>query len=170
MKNQIIVVLGLAVDDKGNFLITQRYDPKVPKAHLKWQIPGGEVEFGEDPKDTLHREMIEEIGAEVKIVAPIPHIASTMWEIERQNVQVILFGYLVKIRSNQQINIENEETADYRWIRTKEIERYDRLPATDRFIFAAQKYLEKKKRDKVDKMAKGLFRKYKSAFIELANK
>lgn len=63
---------------KGNkFLMTKRVhlDPEDYQAyHNAWQLPGGGVEFGEKPEETLHREIKEEIGAEIKIITLLPKI------------------------------------------------------------------------------------------------
>jgi hypothetical protein len=40
VKKQKLVVLGMVEDSSGNILIAQRSDPKIPKAHLKWDLPG----------------------------------------------------------------------------------------------------------------------------------
>jgi len=59
-QKQIIVGLGILVNVKNEVLITQRYDPGNEKTHMKWQVPGGKVEFGETVKEAVVREMKEE--------------------------------------------------------------------------------------------------------------
>jgi len=34
-----------------------------------WLVPGGHIELGDDPIETIHKEMKEEVGLEVRIVA-----------------------------------------------------------------------------------------------------
>ena len=48
----------------GKILMTRR----LPKAHLggSWEFPGGKVELGEDPVNTLHRELKEELGIKIR--------------------------------------------------------------------------------------------------------
>ncbi|MFH0856281.1 MAG: hypothetical protein V1860_00085 [bacterium] len=35
-----LVILGLIENEKNEVLLSQRYDLKVPEAHLKWDLPG----------------------------------------------------------------------------------------------------------------------------------
>jgi len=55
-KRQLIVTAAI-IEDNGKYLITQRPHEK----HLggKWEFPGGKVEFGEDLRLCLEREIDE---------------------------------------------------------------------------------------------------------------
>ena len=58
---KIVLVAACAlVDTDGRVLIAQRPQGK-PMAGL-WEFPGGKVEGGERPEDTLIRELREELG------------------------------------------------------------------------------------------------------------
>lgn len=60
----VLVVACALVDADGRVLIAQRPAGK-PMAGL-WEFPGGKVEVGERPEDTLIRELEEELGIVVK--------------------------------------------------------------------------------------------------------
>jgi 8-oxo-dGTP diphosphatase len=62
---KIVTVAACAlVDPDGRVLIAQRPEGK-PMAGL-WEFPGGKVETGETPEQTLIRELEEELGIVVK--------------------------------------------------------------------------------------------------------
>jgi len=65
---QRIVVAGFVVKD-GKVLLAKR--PKSKKlAPDKYHLPGGHVEYGEDLKSALKRELQEEFGIEVDVDEP----------------------------------------------------------------------------------------------------
>ena len=67
MDKQRIRVLALAVFRRGDeILVMEGYDPL--KREPFYRPLGGGVEFGERVIDALHREMREELGAEIKDV------------------------------------------------------------------------------------------------------
>ncbi|HEV2361492.1 MAG TPA: NUDIX domain-containing protein [Acidimicrobiales bacterium] len=51
---------ALCVDD-GRILLTRFTSPGHPDHH-KWTMPGGGMEWGESPQQTVHRELYEETG------------------------------------------------------------------------------------------------------------
>lgn len=65
MSRPLLLVAAVALIDADNrVLIAQRPQGK-PLAGL-WEFPGGKVETGERPEDTLIRELREELGIEVR--------------------------------------------------------------------------------------------------------
>ena len=61
MSMKVVLVAACAlVDTDGRLLIAQRPQGK-PMAGL-WEFPGGKIENGERPEDTLIRELKEELG------------------------------------------------------------------------------------------------------------
>lgn len=62
---RILLVVAVAlVDTDGRVLLAQR--PEGKQLAGLWEFPGGKVEPGERPEETLIRELREEIGIEVK--------------------------------------------------------------------------------------------------------
>ena len=61
VKPTLLVAAGIVIEN-GRVLVTRRKDQgSVAGA---WEFPGGKVELGEDPRDTVVRELREEIGIE----------------------------------------------------------------------------------------------------------
>lgn len=144
MSNQpvmITVVLGLAVDAHGRYLLTQRYAPEHPEVHLKWQLPGGGMEFGENPEQTVTRELFEEVGAAIEIIFPQPLVKTSVWHAKpgghQQDTHVTLLVYLVKVITEPHLLTTDEETHDLRWYTLAEAMELDSLPMTREFLVEA---------------------------------
>ena len=68
---RILVVAACAlIDGDGRVLIAQRPEGK-PMAG-RWEFPGGKVEAGETPEQTLIRELNEELGITTKVECLAP--------------------------------------------------------------------------------------------------
>jgi len=64
VSNLVLVAACALVDADGRVLLAQRPQGK-PMAGL-WEFPGGKVETGERPEETLIRELEEELGIVVR--------------------------------------------------------------------------------------------------------
>ncbi|MEW9805577.1 (deoxy)nucleoside triphosphate pyrophosphohydrolase [Mesorhizobium sp. ZMM04-5] len=75
---RLLLVAAVAlVDADGRVLLAQRPEGKA-LAGL-WEFPGGKVESGETPEQTIVRELREEIGVETKVdcLAPLTFASHT---------------------------------------------------------------------------------------------
>jgi 8-oxo-dGTP diphosphatase len=64
----ITVVAGLLQRDGLLLICQRRRDAAFP---LKWEFPGGKVEAGETPQDSLRRELREELDIDVQVGAEL---------------------------------------------------------------------------------------------------
>jgi len=65
-----IVVMAVMINPEGKILITKRSKKKIGPG--KWECTAGSVVAGESSKDAMVREIQEEIGIEVEILADAP--------------------------------------------------------------------------------------------------
>lgn len=64
--SKIVVVAGALICD-GHLLAAMRSTP--PALAGQWELPGGKVERGEDPREALRRELSEELSILVEVGA-----------------------------------------------------------------------------------------------------
>lgn len=129
-----LVILGLTKNDREEILISQRYDPKVPAAHLKWDLPGGTVEFGESPEETLRREIMEETGLEIEIGNLIPHVASRVWDHADYKMHSIVLCFECKMSAGK-LHLNDHKINALEWVKAKDLIDYEFLPTAKVFLF-----------------------------------
>ena len=104
-------------------------------ANNKWELPGGKLEFGESPFDTVVREIYEETGYRVKAVKllPFPHI--NQW-IYPNNIiaHTVVIGCLCDLLSITQEKMTDHKVGAIKWIKIGEVEKHDLLPGTLQMI------------------------------------
>jgi 8-oxo-dGTP diphosphatase len=83
----MIVAAGIVIEN-GRVLLAQRK----PDAHLAgaWELPGGKVEEGEDPRDALRRELREELGIDVR-VGEIVDVTFHRYEAVNKTILLLFF-------------------------------------------------------------------------------
>ena len=61
---QSLLVAAAVIVEAGRVLVTRR--PAGPHLAGAWEVPGGKVEPGEDPRDAVARELREELGIDAR--------------------------------------------------------------------------------------------------------
>jgi len=107
MENFRIVVKGFIVDE-GKFLLVQRSKNEKINS-LIYTLPGGNIHFGEKPKDAVKREVKEETNLDIEIEK-----INTVWSFMGEDAFIIGITFLCKpITRNIKLNVELEY---FQWI------------------------------------------------------
>ena len=119
----VVVAAGVVIEG-GRVLLTQRKQG----AHLAgaWELPGGKVEPGEDPRDALVRELEEELGIAVT-VGEIVDVTFHRYP-DAANAVLLLFFEAVRVRGS--LDPEARDVAAFAWAGPAELDPA-RFPAAD---------------------------------------
>ena len=107
-------------------MITQR--PVGSHNGGRWEFPGGKVDFGEDPRDGLEREIDEELGISVKAGGDLLGYSSKVYNDEKH---IILLGIYCSFVHG---TIKKKAIADFRWVTLDEMNNYDITEADLPFV------------------------------------
>ncbi len=120
MSGRVRVTAAL-IEEGGRILLARRK----PGKHMagRWELPGGKVEPGESPEQSLARELAEELAIEARVgefLCDAP--------FDRDGVRLELLVYRVERIAGEPQLLEHEEI---RWVEPRDIKGYD-LADSDR--------------------------------------
>jgi 8-oxo-dGTP diphosphatase len=117
----LLVVAAALIDPDNRVLIAQRPEGKA-LAGL-WEIPGGKIDAGERPEDSLIRELHEELGITVKeaCLAPL-----TFASYAYPDFHLLMPLYVCRRWDGFVISRENQAL---KWVRPRELRDYPMPPA-----------------------------------------
>ncbi len=95
MNQRILVSAFMHQDDKA--LLLKRGKTGFLANH--WEMPGGKLEFGEDPVCSILRETKEEAGLEGKVICPY-HSWHTIGEYKGEQTHFVEIDFIMKIKPN----------------------------------------------------------------------
>jgi len=103
------------IEHQGKVLICQRSaSMKLP---LKWEFPGGKIEGEESKEECLKREIKEELGLEIEVGSPLPHV-----EHHYPEFSIRLYPFLCKWTGG---SLAIAEHAQAIWVSHDELKNYD---------------------------------------------
>jgi len=126
-QRRILLVAACAlVDADGRVLLAQRPEGKT-LAGL-WEFPGGKVEPGETPEETLIRELDEELGITTKIpcLAPLTFASHTY-----DDFHLLMPLYVCRRFEG---TAHGREGQAIKWVRPKALRNYPMPPADEPLI------------------------------------
>ncbi|KAB2711877.1 8-oxo-dGTP diphosphatase MutT [Brucella intermedia] len=124
---RILLVAACAlVDSDDRVLLTQR--PEGKQLAGLWEFPGGKVEPGETPEETLIRELQEEIGITTKVacLAPLTFASHTY-----DDFHLLMPLYVCRRYEGIARGLEGQAL---KWVRPKDMRDYPMPPADEPLI------------------------------------
>ena len=124
---RILLVAACAlVDVDGRILLAQR--PEGKSLAGLWEFPGGKVEAGETPEETLIRELEEELGIRTKVacLAPLTFASHTY-----DDFHLLMPLYVCRRFEGTAQGLEGQAL---KWVRPKALRDYPMPPADEPLI------------------------------------
>jgi 8-oxo-dGTP diphosphatase len=124
---KILLVAACAlIDSDGRVLLAERPAGK-PMAGL-WEFPGGKVDDGERPEDTLIRELSEELGIIVNeaCLAPLTFASHSYADFH-----LVMPLYVCRRWEGSVMPLERQRLA---WVRPNRLREYPMLPADEPLV------------------------------------
>lgn len=115
-QNKIFVVAAvLTTRDMETFFVAERADG------LGWEFPGGKLETGEQPREALKREILEELGCEIDVQRLLGQS-----QVSLGNRTIIMDAYLAFCDPSTVI-LNEHLTGE--WITASQVRDFDWAPA-----------------------------------------
>ncbi len=130
---QKVVSTGLLMKDNKVLVIQRSQREEFLPGY--YELPGGKVDFGEDPTEALAREFKEEVDLNVQIGSPY-HTFSYISENGNRHTVEILYKVRLSDEANQQEIKLSEDHNDSKWIG---IEQLDQLKMSKEIKSCIQK-------------------------------
>lgn len=142
MQKQITIFCGCLIKD-NQVLLVQRDEPECKEAHLKWEFPGGKVNFGETPEQSLEREFLEETGRKVRVMELLPFVQTAYWEYDWGTQQTLCFCYLCELITDGQPKVKDHHVKQISWIDLKKAKTLPALPGTTEILDIVEEHYSK---------------------------
>lgn len=127
MTRKILLVTACALVDTDNRILLSKRPEGKALAGL-WEFPGGKVEPGETPEETLVRELQEELGISTKIacLAPLTFASHTY-----EDFHLLMPLYICRRYEGIARGMEGQEV---KWVRASALRDYPMPPADEPLI------------------------------------
>lgn len=113
-----VSVKGVVIDENGRVLLTRQ-------DNNKWDMLGGGLDYGEDPKDCLRREVYEEAGLTVTNISERPMYFLT---VKRESRDSYLANIIYQITLENLDFTPSEECQELRFFTPEEMDSIELFP------------------------------------------
>ena len=127
------VSAGIIICD-SKILCFQKGIAKYPYLSNKWEFPGGKVEKGEDPKDTIIRELSEELKMDISD-QKIIYLCDT--EHDYPDFHVLMHSFMIFV---DDIQFTMTEHTSFKWLKVEELGKLDWAEADKAVVKAIEEY------------------------------
>jgi 8-oxo-dGTP pyrophosphatase MutT (NUDIX family) len=93
MKSYQVPISAKGIVFEGNFVWLRKNERN------EWELPGGKIDQGEQPTETVVRELREELGFEVEVVKAIHAWIYKIQKSQDESSEVLVLSYLCKLLS-----------------------------------------------------------------------
>lgn len=115
----IDVVAAIITDKDGRILIARKKKGKSLEGY--WEFPGGKIEDGESPEESLVRELKEEMDIDIKVVE---YFAENIHNYDETTIRLIAF-----FAELQKGNITLKDHDMYNWVDINDLKDFCFAPA-----------------------------------------
>ncbi len=140
LQRRPIFVVAACIVHENRVLLAQRWQPDVPSTHLRWEFPGGKVEFEEKPHHAIIREIKEELGADIIVMRFLPHLHSNVHEsIDGIKYHAIVAAFECILAPDSPTPVPSEPgTANVCWVNRQEVKGLTVMPGVIEFLACMQ--------------------------------
>ena len=119
MKNRVKPAVKALIEKDGKILVLKTE----AGGRTYWVLPGGKVEYGEEPVNTLEREIQEELSTQVEVGNPVGmyHFFVGADDDGDQVVLTVFEGEIDKQEIDISDNPANENITSYEWLTPEEL-------------------------------------------------
>lgn len=114
---QKITVAGMLVHEEKALIVRRSKQESFMPGY--YELPGGKVDFGEEPHESLVREFMEEVHLKVNVDHPLRVFHYVTNEGMTQTVEIV---FLVHLDGDKDNLLLSEAHDEYEWINQNEIE------------------------------------------------
>jgi len=110
-------VAAIILNEKNEVLLQLR-GPKAKNERGLWKLPGGAIEYGEKAKESLKKELKEELGIEVRIIKQVFCLDDIL---KKENQHWLVPFYLCRIKNGKPKILEPEKFTKIAWFSPKNL-------------------------------------------------